>query len=84
MKLSRTYKNLFSNIIVQVILALSGIIIPKLIILKYGSALNGMVGSIGQFLMYAGLVEAGIGNAAIVSLYNPLMLNDTKCVSTIL
>ncbi len=60
MKLNRMYRNLISNLIVQIIATLSGFIIPKLIINVYGSALNGMVSSIGQFLTYAGLVEAGI------------------------
>lgn len=43
MKLSRTYKNLFSNIIVQIILALSGIIIPKLIIVNFSKAIASVI-----------------------------------------
>ncbi len=55
MKASRAYRNIISNFAVQIISAIAGIIIPKLIIIQYGSTINGMVGSVGQFLMYAGL-----------------------------
>lgn len=84
MKLSRIYKNLLSNVITQVIAAMVGIIIPKLVILQYGSAINGMINSIGQFLTYAGLVEAGCGNAAIVALYKPLAENSKKDINAVL
>lgn len=84
MKLNRIYRNLISNFIVQIIVTLVGIIIPKFIILTYGSTLNGMVGSISQFLMYAGLVEAGIGNAAVIALYEPLSKNSKEDISAVL
>lgn len=83
-KLSRTYRNLISNVITQIIATLVGIIIPKLVILKYGSAVNGMVSSIGQFLMYAGLVEAGCGNAAVIALYKPLAEKSKEDISAFL
>lgn len=84
MKINRTYKNLISNLIVQIISAISGIIIPRFIISVYGSALNGMVSSVGQFLMYAGLVEAGVGNATVVALYKPLVRNSKEEVDIVL
>ncbi len=84
MKLSRVYKNILSNAIVQTICAISGLILPRFIIEAYGSTLNGMVGSIGQFLMYAGLVEAGVGNAALVALYAPLSRNDVDAINDVL
>ncbi len=84
MKLNRMYRNLISNLIVQIIATLSGIIIPKLIINVYGSALNGMVSSIGQFLIYAGLVEAGIGNAAVIALFRALSEDADRNVSIVL
>ena len=84
MKASRAYRNIISNFAVQIISAIAGIIIPKLIIIQYGSTINGMVGSVGQFLMYAGLVEAGIGNASIVALYKPLTEKSWNDVNVIL
>ena len=84
MKASRAYRNIISNFAVQIISTIAGIIIPKLIIIQYGSTINGMVGSVGQFLMYAGLVEAGIGNASIVALYKPLTEKSWNDVNVIL
>lgn len=76
--------NVATNLIVQVVVAVSGLIIPKLIIEFYGSTLNGMINSVRQFLSYAGLIELGVGNAAIVALYKPLSKNDINRISEIL
>jgi hypothetical protein len=83
-KMSRAYKNIVTNLIVQIIAAISGLILPKLIISTYGSAMNGMVGAISQFLIYAGLVEAGVGNAAVVAIYAPLASSDYKGMDEVL
>lgn len=64
--------NVITNLFVQIMVAISGFVLPKLIIVKYGSAMNGMISSIGQFLAYAALVELGVGSAAIINLYQPL------------
>ncbi len=73
-----------SHIVLQVVLALSGLIVPKLILSIYGSTMNGLINSITQFLTYVALVEAGIGNAAIVALYQPLATSDHENVNKIL
>lgn len=84
MKTNRVSKNVITNAIVQVICAVSGLILPKVIIAEYGSTLNGMIGSISQFLIYAGLVEAGVGNAAMVALYAPLSKGNIEEISDVL
>lgn len=76
--------NIVSNIIVQILVAVSGFIIPKFVLSAVGSATNGMVNSIGQFLAYAGLIEMGIGNAAIAALYKPIAQKDVNGISIIL
>ena len=76
--------NIVSNIIVQILVAVSGFIIPKFVPSAVGSATNGMVNSIGQFLAYAGLIEMGIGNAAIAALYKPIAQKDVNGISIIL
>ena len=65
-------KNIISSIILQVVTALSGLILPHFFIVFYGSAINGMISSVTQFLSYLALVEAGIGASAIVALYKPI------------
>lgn len=71
-------------IFLQIVGMISGIVLPHFIISIYGSTLNGLIGSIGQFLFYAGLVEAGVGSAAMIALYTPLLNHDYKSMSGIL
>ena len=83
MRARKALQNIFSNIILQILVAIIGFIIPRLILSVYGSAINGMINSISQFLAYAGLVEMGIGNASIVALYKPLSDRNWTLVSNI-
>lgn len=78
------FKNMLANLILQVCVAVSGIILPRFFIEEYGSTINGMVSSITQFLSYIGLVEAGVGSASIVALYTTLAKNDIKATNGIL
>lgn len=76
--------NIFANLFVQIIIALSGFVIPKFIIVSYGSTINGMVSSISQFLTYAALVEMGVGNASIVALYKPIAERNNVEINAVL
>ena len=76
--------NIFTNIILQASLALSGLIIPRFILAQYGSEMNGLVNSINQFISYLMLVELGVGNAAVVALYVPLVNNAPDQINEIL
>ena len=69
--------------LLQLATAISGIIVPRLFTAAYGSAVNGLVSSIGQFITYMGLVEAGVGAASIVALYKPLAERDTAGINGI-
>lgn len=84
--MSRTKKfilNSMSSAFSQVIVMLSGFIIPNLMIRTYGSEINGLVSSINQMIGYISLVEAGLSGAAIYSLYKPLANNDIKEINGI-
>ena len=72
MRTKQAFKNASMSLVLQVVLALSGIIIPRFFIELYGSAVNGLVSSISQFISYMALVEAGIGAAGTVALYKPI------------
>ena len=76
-------KNALASILLQVATALSGIIVPRFFTAFYGSAVNGLVSSIGQFITYMGLVEAGISAAGVVALYKPLAEEDHEAISGI-
>lgn len=84
MRSRQAAKNMIANIILQMVVFLSGIVLPRFFLEEYGSSINGMVTSINQFLVYLGLAEAGVGTASVVALYGPLANEDTKEVSAIL
>lgn len=79
----KKFSNIMSNVILQIILAISGFAIPKFILTIYGSDINGMIASITQFLGYIALVEMGISNAAVVTLYKPLSENDNIAIGNV-
>lgn len=84
MKDKRTLYIIATNFLVQILVAASGFLVPKLILTVYGSTVNGMVNSISQFLSYAALVEMGVGNAAIVALYKPLTEKNIERIESVL
>ncbi len=72
MRTKQAFKNLVASLLLEAVLALSGLIIPRFFTALYGSPVNGLVSSINQFITYMSLVEAGIGAAGTVALYGPL------------
>lgn len=50
--------NISTSLILQMLTAISGLVISRLILLTYGSGVNGLVASISQFLSYVSLLEA--------------------------
>lgn len=84
--MNRTQKfalNSMTSMFSQIIVLIAGVIIPRLMISTYGSEINGLVSSLNQFISYITLVEAGIGGAAIYSLYKPLAEQDTLQISRV-
>lgn len=76
--------NVLTGIIYQLTNIIVNFIIAPLIILKFGSATNGIVQSIRQILNYVQFVGAGISESTVVSLYDPLAKNDKNKVSSII
>ena len=76
-------KNSASTALLQVVTMASGFIIPKVMLMVYGSEINGLVSSINQFIRYFMLVEAGLSAAVVYSLYKPLAENNYEKISSI-
>ena len=81
MRGKQALKNMVASLLLQVIVLLSGLILPRFILEAYGSSVNGMITSVNQFLTYLGLAEAGVGTATVVALYTPLALNQCNHIS---
>lgn len=63
---------------------LAGFVTPLIMLKYYGSEVNGLVTSIGQFIVYFNLVEAGLSGAAIYALYKPLADQDHNAISGVI
>ncbi len=83
MRTKQALKNVIFSLLLQVVTAVSGLLLPQFFIELYGSSVNGLVSSISQFITYMTLVEAGIGAAGAVALYRPLADKDDGAVSRI-
>lgn len=75
--------NSLSGIILQLISIISGLIIPRLIILKLGSEVNGLVVSLTQFLNWIYIFEGGLEVIIMSKLYKPLREHDLEKVSSV-
>lgn len=67
----------------QVISAICGFVIPKLMLRAYGSEMYGATTSIAQFLSYITLLEGGIGSVARAALYKPLADREYDAINSI-
>lgn len=76
--------NTIFGILYEAVLAISGVLIPHFILLSFGSSVNGLVGSITQFLSIIALLKGGVGGVTRAALYKPLSENDTDAVNRIL
>lgn len=82
----RTKKILLNSIfsaILQIVILLTGLILPRVYLIIYGSEMNGLLTSITQIISYFNLVEAGLGASLIYSLYKPLAENDYTNINKI-
>lgn len=76
-------KGTVSTVILQLVITMSGFIIPRIMLIVYGSEINGIVSSLTQFINYFTLIEAGLGGAAIYALYKPLAENNHRVINSI-
>ena len=76
--------NTVSALIYQITTIICGFILPRLILQVYGSKVNGLVTSIGQFLSVISFLQLGVGAVVQSSLYKPLAEKDFHKVSQII
>ena len=80
---ARFVQNTLSTAVYQLTAMLMGFITPRLMILYYGSEVNGLIVSVTEFLTYFKMVEAGLAAASIFALYEPLSKRDDAAISGI-
>lgn len=80
----KLFLNTYSALIYQVITVVCGFILPQFVIPYFGSATNGLINSITQFLTVITLCECGVGAVVQSSLYKPLADKDDLEMSKVL
>ena len=86
MNISRGKKlalNTVTSMLLQIVTVVCGFILPRLILGSFGSDVNGLVNSIGQFLGIIALLDFGVAGVARSNLYKPLAENDNDMISRI-
>ena len=76
------YNALFA-VLQQGVTLILGLIVPQLFIRAYGSQVNGLQASVNSIYTYIALLEAGIGTAALQSLYAPVARGDRGAISSV-
>ncbi len=76
--------NVFYGLLGQIITICLGIIIPRLVLVSYGSEVNGLLTSTTQIFLYFTLFEAGVGVASLQALYAPVAKEDKGAIQGII
>ena len=79
----RAKRNLFFSVLSKILVFAIGILIPRLVIVSYGSEINGVLSSSTNVLTYLALIEGGISAAAVQGLYGPIGKQDHDKASRI-
>lgn len=77
-------KNSITSLTYQVVVVISGLILPRYILKYFGSDVNGLISSMTQFLSIIVFLELGVGAVIRSALYKPLAQNNQKQVDGIL
>lgn len=75
--------NTSTSLLLQFTTIICGFILPRLILVSYGSSVNGLVNSISQFLGIVSLLDLGVGAVVQSTLYKPLAARDYQTISRI-
>lgn len=76
--------NSITSLVLQIVTVICGFILPRLLLIAFGSEVNGAVSSITQFLGYISLLEVGVGGVTRAALYKPLADGDSDKISGII
>lgn len=83
MRKKKVITNLSSAMLLQIVALICGFILPRLILVSFGSAYNGIVNSVNQFLSCVTLLRAGVGGVTRAALYRPLNEKNLRRVAEI-
>lgn len=77
------FKNIVFSIILQLVTMVSGFVVTRIILVQFGSEVNGLVSSVNQFLNYVQLLEGGLTSVIMAALYKPLSAGESDKVNSV-
>lgn len=83
MKKKNVVLNLVVSMTTQLITLILGLVLPRLILLTWGSEYNGLLSSITNILRYLTLLEAGFNTATLQALYKTVAEDDKEHTSVV-
>ncbi len=83
MRTKKALYNSVTSVMLQIVTAICGFILPRFFLQRFGSEVNGAISSISQFLGYISLLEAGVGGVTRAALYKPLADGNAEQISGI-
>ena len=84
MKAKKSIYNIIASLLYKIVTCVIGLSIPRLFVLGYGSELNGLQNSVTQIFAYIALIEAGVGESALQSLFKPAANGDRESSNGVL
>lgn len=84
MRSKKAMYNTISALTYEVVAVVCGLILPRLILSRFGSSYNGITSSITQFLSFVVLLRAGVGGVTRAALYKPLAEKNRNDISAII
>jgi len=83
MRAKKVFKDICYGLVNEVVVVICGFVIPRLVLTNFGSAYNGVVSAITQFLAITTILALGSVGATKAALYKPLADKDTVQVSIV-
>lgn len=83
MRSKKAFQNMVASISYEIVAVICGLILPRLILSRFGSSYNGISSSITQFLSCVALLKSGVGAVTRAALYKPLEDDNSYRLSQI-
>lgn len=82
--MKKVLKNILASALPQIMNIVTNLVLPTLIISRFGSEVNGLVSSTKVIISYISIVGAGIATVVTQALYVPVAKGDTKTIKGML
>ena len=76
--------NIVLSLLSQTVTVLVGMLLPRALMVNYGSETNGLITSMQQVINYLTLIEGGLLSTVAVALYKPIANEDISSVNQVL